>query len=204
MSRLPQLEAQLVAAAGARRPRARRPLLIAAGALAVAACAIVALLLAPASEPQRHDRPVTVPQTVPAATLVKARALTKKRTPLSRKVPDDKIVAVAKQAMAQTPYPPGMSDHFDFLGNKVNFRNNVLAIYASVEGHAYCFWVRYWVHGADRASATAVLEQIPYWPTQRGKDNSLTYWQVKILTAARTGDVKEMQAEANASCSRVR
>jgi hypothetical protein len=201
MSRLPQLEAQLVAAAA--RPRARRRLRVAgAAALAVAAWVALALLLAPTSKPR--EQPAQPPETVPARTLVKARALAKLPRPLSRRVAGDKIAAVAKQAMARTPYPPGMSDHFDFFAHRGNLQNNVLSVYHAVEAHAYCLWIQYWVRGADRASATAVREQTPYWPTQRGDDDRLTYWQRKIVTAARTGDVGVIQAEANASCSEVR
>jgi hypothetical protein len=197
MSRLPQLEAQLVAAAGGRRSRARRPLLIGAGALAVAACVIAALLLAPASEPQRRERPVTVPETVPAATLVEARALAEKPLARSVKIPDDRLPAEAKRFIAQTPYPPGMSDDHDWAKVKRTI-NTAVDLQVSVEYRAYCMWLNYWVTGADRAGASAVLEQVPRWPTQRQKDHHLTYWQNKILTQMRKGDVAAMRESARA------
>jgi hypothetical protein len=203
VSRLPQLEAQLVAAAAARRPRARRPLLIAAGALAVAACVIVALLLAPTSRPQRRDRPVAIPETVPASTLVKARKLTRMPKPPDVKIRDDQIVAVARRAMALMPYPPGMRDEFDWFAHRRVLSNSSGAVRGAVEYHAYCSWVRYWVSGADRAGATAVLEQTPYWPMllQRGH---VTYWHKKITNAAREGDVVTMRREATLNCRAVR
>jgi hypothetical protein len=58
------------------------------------------------------------------------------------------------------------------------------------------------VYGADRAGAGAVLQTYPYWPAQRGKDNSITYWQSKVLTAVRSGDFSTMHTLANEECSR--
>jgi hypothetical protein len=200
MTRLPQLEAQLIAAAGSRRARMRRrPALIAAGALVAAASVVLALLLAPGPS---TERPVAVPQTVPAATLVKARALAEQRRPLSRRVRDDQIAAVVKQARARTPYPPGMSDRFDYFRHRRNFNNNVLAIHASIERRAYCLWIRYWVQGADRAGAAAVLAQYPHWAATRQKDNHLTYFQNKIETALRTHDMAVLGQEAS-NCAAV-
>jgi hypothetical protein len=201
VSRLPQLEAQLVAAAGRRRPRVRRPLLLAAGALAVAACALAALLLATASKPQRRERPVAVPETVPAATLVRARELAKTPVPKEAKIPAGRIVAEARRMMAQMPYPPGMSDRFDWRRNAWKFKT-VLELRGSVEYHAYCTWVTYWVRGADRPGATAVLAETPYWPLlRRPGDHRPTYWHNKIATAAREGDMAVMRQEALANCS---
>lgn len=200
MTRLPQLEAQLVAAAAKRRPR---PGLRIAGAaaLAVAACIAAALLLAPSSEPQRLDRPVAAPETVPAATLVKARALAHMPVPSRARIPADRVLAEAKRARAQTPYPPRVSDPYDWAKNKWRFRN-AFEVHNNVEYIAYCLWIHYWVNGADRAGAGAVLEQYPYWPTRRGKDNSLTYWQTKVLTAVRTRDAATMRSLADGECVR--
>jgi hypothetical protein len=196
MTRLPQLEAQLVAAAASRHPRSRRPVLIAAAALAIAASVLVALLLAARPAP---ERPVTVPETVPAATLVKARALAKAPIPREARLPRDRLPAELTRIKAQTPYPPGTSDHFDWVKNAWKFRTT-LALQGSVEYRAYCLWVKYWVTGNDRAGATAVLDQYSEWPTQRQQP---VYWQRKIQTAARNGDVTVMRQEAGASCSRV-
>jgi hypothetical protein len=201
VTRLPQLEAQLVAAA-AGRPRARRPLLIGAGVLAVAACLLAALLLAPASEPQRRERPVTVPETVPAATLVQARALAQLPRPRDVNLRADQLAATARQAMVQVPYPPGMSDHYDWFAHRGSIVHTSAAVQANVEYRAYCMWITYWVRGADRAGAAAVLEQTPHWPMLRQKDNHLTYWQNKIQTALRKHDTAVLRAEAVGGCQR--
>jgi hypothetical protein len=198
MSRLPQLEAQLLAAAAGRRPRARRRLLVGAGVLAIAACVVIALLLAPVSEPQRRDRPVSQPVTVPAATLVKARALAQMSRPPRTNVADDRVAAEAKRLMAQTPYPPGVRDPLDWSDATLDI-HNTFDVQSTIEYRAYCFWVKYWVNGADRAGATAVLEQTPYWPTMRRNDRP-KYWQKKIWNAAREGDAAAMRQEVRVNC----
>src|SRR5262245_30179300 len=108
MTRLPQLEAQLVAAAATRPPRAKRPLVFAGGALVAAACVAALLLLVPGSKPR--ERPAHVAETVPAATLVKARALAASPLPADGAVPDSRLAATARQTMAGIPYPPGVRD----------------------------------------------------------------------------------------------
>jgi hypothetical protein len=199
MTRLPQLEAQLVAAAA--RPRAKRRMRLAgAAALALAACVAAALLLAPRSEPQRRDRPVAVPQTVPAAALVKARALAKAPLPRPAKPQPGRLNAQARRMMARTPYPPGMTDHYNWDKRPWAYPTT-LALQGSVERHAYCLWMIYWVGGADRAGAAAVLEQSLHWPTQRQKDNHLTYFQNKIQTALRERDMAVLGQEAS-NCKR--
>jgi hypothetical protein len=201
MSRLPQLEAQLVAAAGKRHPRVRRPLLL-AGALAVAACVAVALLLAPSSAPQRHDRPVTLPETVPAATLVKAAKLAKMPAPQESKLRDDQMVPVARDEMAKVPFPPGVRDEFDYFAHRRTLLYSAVAVRGAVQYHAYCAWVRYWVNGADRAGATAVLVHVPYWPLMRqGKPRRPSWFYRMIARVARAGDEARMRQEATTNCT---
>jgi hypothetical protein len=198
LTRLPQLEAQLVAAAGKRRPRARRPLLFAGGALAVAACVAAALLLAPESEPQRRERPVTAPETVPAATLVKARALA--AAPPSKRVavPDGELAAAARRTMERIPYPPGVRDRFDWARRtySINYSDDLEQL---AEYRSYCLWLRYWLAGTDRAGAAAVIAEVPRWPMQR---RSVIHRA--ILTAVRDGDVAPIEREVAANCSGAR
>ena len=195
MTRLPQLEAQLVAAAA--RPSTKRRVRVAGVvALALAACVAAALLLAPGSEPQRRERPVAVPQTVPAAALVKARALAAAPVPRAVKISGDRLNEEARRMMAWTPHPPGMRDHYNWEKRPWAYPTT-LALQGSVERHAYCLWMIYWVDGADRAGATAVLEQSLHWPTQRQKDNHLTYFQNKIQTALRERDTAVLGQEAS-------
>ena len=204
MTRLPQLEAQLVAAAA--RPRAKRRVRLAgAVALGLAACVVAALLLAPRSEPQRRDQPVNLPETVPAATLVKAGKLARMPIPPDSKLRDDEIVPVARQEMARVPYPPGVRDEFDYFARRRAMLNSSAAVRASVEYHAYCSWVRYWVSGADRAGAAAVLAHVPYWPLIRRPDNHRPpAFQKMIAAAARDGDEARMRYEATTNCRAVR
>jgi hypothetical protein len=204
MTRLPQLEAQLVAAAA--RPRARRRLRVAGvAALAVAACILAALLLAPSSEPERRERPVAVPETVPAETLVKAQRLARLPVPPDSRIRDDQVVSVARQEMARMPYPPGMRDEFDYFAHRRNLTNSSSAVRGSVEYHAYCAWVRYWLSGPDRAGAAAVLAHVAYWPLMRRPgDHRPAWFQLMIARSARKGDEARMRHEATTNCRVVR
>jgi hypothetical protein len=200
MTRLPQLEAQLVTAAG-RQSRSRRPLLLAAGALAVAACVLVAaLLLAPDSRPR--EQPVQAPETVPAQTLVKARALREQPRLKSEALPVAELGAFAERQMAQIPYPPGLSDHFNWAARHDIKRTD--EIQGLAQYRAYCLWMQYWLRGADRAGASAVIATIPRWPGQRQENGYETYWQRKLQTAVRTGDVATVRQEVVTNCDQVR
>ena len=202
MTRLPQLEAQLVAAAGVRRPRARRPLLITAGALAVAACVIAALLLAPASEPQRRERPVTVPETVPAATLVKARALTKQPAAAASEGPGRGSPRRRSELWRRRHIHRALSDHFDWA-ERVRLPDNPRAFSAPSSTRVLPLG-QYWVHGADRAGATAVLAQIPYWPTQRRKNRPSLLAEQDPDRRCATATSGTMRQEANSTADQVR
>jgi hypothetical protein len=93
-----------------------------------------------------------------------------------------------------------MSDRYDWKRNAWQIRT-MLELQAPVQYHAYCLWVRYWVTGADRAGATAVLAHVPYWPGIRRPDTHRPpYWQLKIAAAAREGDTATMRQEAGANC----
>jgi hypothetical protein len=94
--------------------------------------------------------------------------------PRAVRIAADRLNEEATLMMARTPYPPGMSDRYDWEKRPWAYKTT-RPLQASVEHHAYCLWVRYWVGGADRAGAAAVLERSPHWPAQRQKDNHLTY-----------------------------
>jgi hypothetical protein len=196
MPRLPQLEAQLIAAAGTRRSRMRRrPAVIAAGALAVAALVVVALLLATSAEPQRHERPAApVPAKVPAATLAKARALAGLPAAKDVELAPSEVPAAARRSMARIPYPPGARDRFNWHRHAPNlhFSSEVERL---AEFRSYCLWLRYWLAGADRAGATAVLAEVPRWPGERR-----SVIQRSIFTALRDGDVRRITREIALSC----
>jgi hypothetical protein len=207
MSRLPTLEAQLVAAA-ARQQRARRkaPRRIALGLLATAAAAASLLLFAPrrAQETVPSERPVGVP----AATLELSRALAAKPAPdtdLRDAIPPAQLPAVAAGLMAQTPYPPGMRDDFDWAATpsnprsmeSINFPKDVEFL---VEYRSYCLWLKYWLAGADQAGAAAVIADIPRWPTQRQADGHEAGYQRAIQAAVRDGDVAPVRREVELNC----
>ena len=202
MSRLPQLEAQLVAAAARqRRPRPAIGLRVASGALAAAACVVVALLLlTPGAKPR--EQPVQAPETVPASTLVQARALAEMSPPRNTFVRDAMVLPVAQRVMAHTPYPPGMSDHFDWAAHTYSL-NHAAEVQSLVEYRSYCLWLKYWLTGADRAGAAAVLAQVPRWPTQRQTDKYESAFQREIQTAVQGGDVARVRREAEMNCQRV-
>jgi hypothetical protein len=200
LSRLPQLEAQLVAAA-ARRPRSRVGPRVAGGALAAAACVLAAvLLLTPGPKPR--DQPVQATETVPPSTLVQARALAAMAPPRNTFVRDAMVAPVAKRVMAQTPYPPGMSDHFDWRAHGYGL-NHAAEVQRMVEYRAYCLWLKYWLTGTDRAGAAAVLAEVPSWPTQRQTDKYESSFQREIQAAVEGGDVVRVKREADLNCQRV-
>ncbi len=198
MTRLPQLEAQLVVAAAGRRRRLKAPRRAAAGVLAAACLVAAALLLAPGS-PQR-ERPVQVAETVPARTLVQARALTALPRPENVAVPDAEIGPVATRIIAQTPYPPGMRDRLNYAGRPREL-NHAVEIQSLVEYRSYCLWLKYWLTGTDRPGATAVIAEFPQWPTQR-RSNKTAYSR-GIVTAAREGDAPRIRREVALNCQGV-
>jgi hypothetical protein len=204
VSRLPQLEAQLVTAA-ARRPRPRAPRRIAIG-LAAAACA-AALVLQFA--PRREDQvPATAPPGVPAQTLALSHALTAAPAPsrdARHPIPHLELPAVAAALEARTPYPPGVRDGFDWAATpadpqsmaSIDFHADVQSL---VEYRSYCLWLKYWLAGEDTAGAAAVIADVPRWPTRRQTDPYELEVQARIQAAVRDGDVAPIQREVALNC----
>lgn len=208
MSRLPQLEAQLVAAAAGRpRPRDWRPR-IAIG-LVAAACAAVALLTV---APRREEAPAgegVAP--VPAQTLERSRALAAAPEPernLREEIPHAGLAGVAATLQARTPYPPGMRDDFDWAATPADPQsmgsiNFIADAQSLVEYRAYCLWLRYWVsaQGSPDAlgGANAVLADIPSWPTRRASDGYIE----RVIAAARRGDAAPVRHEIALNCAGV-
>jgi hypothetical protein len=205
VSRLPQLEAQLVDAA-ARRRRARAPWRgRLAVAVAAAACVAGVLVLLGRDDGARPSHlPAGVPS-VPAATLALARALAAAPAPAQGvRVAHARLAALASELESRMPYPPGLRDRFDWAATPsdpsaagaINYRAEVQRM---VEYRAYCLWLRYWVSaqgdaGALRA-ADAVLDLVSRWPTQRGDAHA-----AKIAAAARAGDVGAVKWELELNC----
>ncbi len=214
MSRLPQLEAQLVAAAAATataRPRSRAPRRIAAGLLASAAAAAALLVFAP----RRENVPAQVPDpvaTVPAATLARAHELTTEPKPVAGRdgaIPQPQIAGVAAAIIARTPYPPGMRDHYDWGDpsapvNSMDVGPETLE--SMIEYRSYCLWLRYWLtaQGTPAAQgAAAVIADVFQWPTQRQTDPYELKLQAAKLAAVQAGDVAPIRREVDLNCRSV-
>jgi hypothetical protein len=201
MSRLPQLEAQLVAAAATHR--AASPWRGRIAALAAAATCAAAVLTLTA----RHSPAPAVPAepTVPPATLALSQALVAAPEPERNVfVAHAELPAVAAALMARTPYPPGLRDGFDWAAtprdphdmSSINYRDEVQRL---VEYRSYCLWLRFWIRSQDvpdaLAGADTVLAQVPQWPTQRTDD-----YARKIARAAQVGDAATIQHELDLNC----
>jgi hypothetical protein len=202
MSRLPQLEAQLVAAAGAPPRRSLVPRRALAGLAVAAAAAGVALAVVPRREtPVAAPRPAAsvVPATVPAATIERSHAMTTETRAADAVLTPDQVPGVAAGFEASTPHPPGVTDGYDWAHPKSPIAR-AADIQSLVEYRSYCMWLRYWVDGPDRAGAAQVLADFPRWPTQRTTDP----YEGKLLNekedAISGGDVGAVQRELAMNC----
>jgi hypothetical protein len=149
-------------------------------ALVCAAALVIALL---PREPT--PAPAALPLTVSEGTLGLSRALvtapvvpsTGRREPPDP-VPHAALSAVAAGIAAHVPYPPGAGESMDWARlpadprnmGSVNFRSDVQFL---VEYRAACTWAAFWLYALQAGNepalvgATAVLGDVPYWPTQR-------------------------------------
>ncbi len=197
MSRLPQLELALVEAAARGRVR-RRPPLRALAAVAALACVAVALALV--QRPAGEREAVAVP---PPATLSLSHALAAAPAPDTTRVdvPHAQLPAVAAEFEAQTPYPPGTHEDFNWLAtsadpasmSSINARSDVQFL---VEYRAQCRWLSYWL-ATRSAGALAVLRDVPEWPAlRRDADGQLR----KNADAAAAGDVAAVQTQVSLNC----
>lgn len=180
MSAFPALEAALDAAAHRHYRRHRLGAWarwVAAPALAVCAAALVIALLPeqPAAGPAGAP-----PVTVPAVTLALSQALT--LTPVTSQgdlVEHTRLRAAAAEIAARVPYPPGAGESMPWERTPADRTGMAsvtqrAAIQSLVEYRAACTWLALWLFAYGEgnapalASATAVLQDIPRWPTQRG------------------------------------
>jgi hypothetical protein len=206
VSRLPQLEAQLVAAAAAQQRRRRAPApwrgRVAALAAAAACAAAVLLLAATRQEAPRPAAGGVRP--VPAETIERSHALAASAPPAHDPVSHAQLPAVAAELQARTPYPPGMHDDFDWSATPADPRsptsiNFLPETQRLVEYRSYCLWLRYWVSAQGDIEAVngadAVLADVPQWPTQRGDSRAGT-----VVAAAARGDVATVVGELQLNC----
>jgi hypothetical protein len=117
--------------------------------------------------------------TVPAATLALSTALTTAPVPRAgARIAHTDLRAVATEIAARVPYPPGAGESMPWEGTPLSPADMAsitdrTTVQFLVEYRAACTWATFWLFalGAANApaltSATAVLQDIPHWPTQR-------------------------------------
>ena len=220
MSVFPGLEDALDAAAHRRfgRRRSRHwARWVAAPALAVCAAALVVAVL-PGEEPGGRAAGIPRPVTVPAATLALSAALTAAPVPrVGERVGHAELRAVATEIAARVPYPPGAGESMLWEGTpagptdmaSINDRATVQFL---VEYRAACTWATFWLFAFGEAnapalaSATAVLQDVPHWPTQRAtledKFERTAGWNA-VAPAAAARDAGPVRAYATANCVEV-
>jgi hypothetical protein len=226
MTRLPEIEHELVAAAARRYGRSRRASLIAhrwtsgvrPGRVAVIAMVVLVTLVVAvysAGTPfDEHEaaRP-NADADVPAAALRLSRELT--RAPAAppsgrldaaelheNRIARGQVPVVAQEIQRRIPYPPGRNDTYDWEKRppdptgmaSLDFRNDVQAL---IEYRASCIWLDYWLQ-TQHASATAVLSDIPQWPTFRTGETAKHHEQ--LAAAARAGTAAPIRREVQANC----
>src|SRR4051794_8112560 len=205
-----ELLAKLPADQAGRRRRPR--VLVPAGALLAAAVASVLLVLSDAPPPPAAGAP---PVVVPARVLAQAGALTRapdKQWPKHTRVAHTDLAATAAAYARAVPYPPGLSDHFDWEATPAD-PADMSAITALddvhflVEYRAACLWVRFWATTGDataRAGATRVLQAVPAWPAFRGPRGDIERHWPGLARAAAAGDPQPLRAELATNCAGVR
>lgn len=223
MSVFPALESALDAAAHRRQvaPRARSwGRWVATPALAVCAAALLVALLPADTELAATAPPVTAPPvTVPAETLALSAALTAAPRPGMRGelVQRPRLRATATEIAAHVPYPPGAAESMDWEATppgpadmaSINDRTTVQFL---VEYRAACTWATFWLFALTAgnepalAGATAVLQDIPHWPTQRGAladPYERTQGWNAVAPAAAARDAGPVRTYARANCAEV-
>jgi hypothetical protein len=215
MSAFEGLEAALDAAAHRRYGRRRRPrLLVSAAALAAAAVANVVLVLS--DTPPRAGVAAGVPPVVvPAQTLALAEGLLRapdREWPKRTSVEHSRLAATAAAHARDVPYPPGLSDHFNWAATPADPRdmssvNALDEVHFLVEYRAACLWVRFWTttaDGAARAAATQVLQTVPSWPAFRKPNGDIDEHWTGLARAAAAGDPQPLRQELAVNCGEVR
>lgn len=224
MSLFPELESALEAAAERRYPRRRRrswTRWVAVPALAVCVAALVVALVPTRGGPAPVEAPAAPPVTVSLETLVRSRALAAAPTPDWRAagglIAHGELEAVAAEIAARVPYPPGAHESMPWTGtpnsrtdmSSINSRAQVQSL---VEYRAACTWAALWLWAqqegqtAAQAGATAVLQDVPHWPTLRGSladpYERTVGWSLNAKAAA-AGEAAPLRQYAAANCTRV-
>jgi hypothetical protein len=211
MTTFPELEAALDAAAH-RHYRRRWRLRWRAAVPVLAVAGIAALTLLPRPDAALEGGPARAPG-VSEATLALSYALTlapamprRVRPNVDEPVPHAELPAVAAEYERQTPYPPTGRDTFDWAATPADPRdmgavNYRIEIQGLVEFRAGCLWMRYWLasEGPARQAATAVLADIPAWPSRRGRPGS----SQDVAEQAAAGNVAAVSETVRTDCARM-
>lgn len=209
MTLLPDLEAELVAAAG----RRRRPRAVVIAALVATVGVGLAIVAISPLEGSRQDAAQPRPQVpnVPAATLKLSRALAMEqvRVPESvhERVLHRDLPGVAEQIELETPYPPGVKDTFDWAATPNDPQNmgsfNVRAdVRSFIHFRAWCFWQSFWLQAHDAravqpaANAAQVLTDSTQWVTKPGGPRSRA-----IAEAARRNQPAPIRRYTELNCT---
>ena len=221
MSVFPALESALDAAAHRRQvvPRSRSwGRWVAAPALAVCAAALVVALL-PANTVEREVGAPEPPVTVPAASLARSDALT--RAPdlamPGEPVEHVQLRAVATEIAARVPHPPGAGESMNWEATPPGPADMATigrreAVQMLVEYRAACTWATFWLFAlasgneAALASATAVLQDVPLWPSHRASRADAferTQGWNAVAPAAAARDAGPVRRYARANCATV-
>jgi hypothetical protein len=193
---------------GRRVRRPRMPVVLVRRAAVVVGAAVVAIA-ALSVVPRGHDPEPAA--RVPAQTLRLSRELTQAPVVLPSGRDDNRVrVAhsdlprVAAEIERRTPYPPGISDDFDWAATpssatamgSIGFRSDVQAL---IESRAHCLWLHYWLNANARGAAAAaadaatVFADAPAWPTMRANQGGVREAWAADAAAARRGDVAAVQ-----------
>jgi len=119
------------------------------------------------------------------------------------------LARVAEAIEARTPYPPGMSDDFDWAtyrpdGEAAGEMSG--SIQMLIEYRAGCLWQRTWLHAVERNDHSAqheallILRQIPDWPGIRGDRGTGCQHAEQIAASATAGDRRAVVANINLNC----
>ncbi len=128
----------------------------------------------------------------------------------------EELQAAGEEFMRQTPYPPGVTDTFDWStmggvddGSSPGYiRGTVLML---VQARAVCFWVNHYFsarqagQGADAADAITILRQAVNWSSIRTLQGSLRANLENAADAASRGDDRPMRRLSfSLDCKKVR
>jgi hypothetical protein len=173
-----------------------------------------------AGEPDAAGAPLVVPgETLARSKVLVAGAgvLPAGREDDRERVPHAELPAVAAEIATRVPYPPETFESMNWAslpadplaGGSVNFRSDVQFL---VEYRAACTWAAFWLfaHQAGAAaaleSATAVLQDIPHWPTLRGaldEPYERTVGWPRLARASAAGEVTPVRQYASVNCASV-